>query len=564
MTILRQIHLLLAMCSLSCIEAVKGQSTMGMLNIESEANEDYVLFSPNGFVTTYLIDKCGRHIHHWETEGRPGLMAYFTDNGDLIRTRRHQTGQFLGSGIGGIIDRFNWEGNLVWTDTIASISHHQHHDIAILPNGNILAILWEKWFADDAIARGQLPELTSEEVWVTRVVELSPLTGSGSDTVWSWSPWEHLIQDTNPALPNFGNPAVHPERFDINFEATAEITGPGFGQELAYDWMHVNSIDYNAERDEIILSSRHWNEVWIIDHSTSTKEAAGSTGGQHGKGGDILWRWGNPEAYGQGNEDDQVLFGQHDAQFVPNAEGLRISVYNNGIGRPGGNYSTVDHIDVPLDANGGYPDLSDQDIQPQIAAWTYPTAPDFSFYSPNISGYTLLPDGNHLICEGAEGRFFELDSASNLVWEYVNPISNMGPLTQGNNPTQNSVFRVTSVPASHPGLAGRNLEPGEPLELNPIPSKCTLDLEDGKAPQTPSVWPNPTCSMLNIGNLNSVIPTKIEILNSTGQTHWTTSATNEITVDVRFWSPGMYVAILQQVHSDARPATSIIIKFLVQ
>ena len=219
---------------------------MGTLNLSSEANQDYVLFSPNGAETTHIIDKCGRQIHQWETDGRPGLMAYFTDNGDLVRTRRHQTGEFLGGGIGGIIERFDWEGNMLWTDTLASPSHHQHHDIAVMPNGNILAILWEKWFAEDAIARGQLPELASEEVWVTRVVELAPLPGTGSEVVWSWSPWEHLIQNTDPPfpitasrrntlsaststlrpLPNRGEAALGKKGHTIGCTSTASTTTP--------------------------------------------------------------------------------------------------------------------------------------------------------------------------------------------------------------------------------------------------------------------------------------------------------------------------------------------------
>ena len=282
MSVRRSHNILWVLCALVCGAQASGQATVGTLNLSSNANQDYVLFSPNGAETTHIIDKCGRQIHQWETDGRPGLMAYFTDNGDLVRTRRHQTGEFLGGGIGGIIERFDWEGNMLWTDTLASPSHHQHHDIAVMPNGNILAILWEKWFAEDAIARGQLPELASEEVWVTRVFELAPLPGTGSEVVWSWSPWEHLIQNTDPALPNYGEPSEHPERFDINFEAIAESWGGGFGQEGAYDWMHVNSIHYHPERDEIVLSSRHWNEIWVIDHSTTPRRrpeaAEASTG----------------------------------------------------------------------------------------------------------------------------------------------------------------------------------------------------------------------------------------------------------------------------------------------
>jgi hypothetical protein len=554
----------LGVCILICVTPTHGQITLGTLAIEPGANQDYVLFSPNGSETTYLIDKCGRQIHQWETEGRPGLMAYFMDNGDLIRTRNHQTGQFLGGGIGGILERFDWEGNLQWTDTLATFSHHQHHDIAVMPNGNILAILWEKWFAQDAVARGQLPELASEEVWVTRVVELASLPSTGSEVVWSWSPWEHLIQNTDPALPNYGEPSEHPERFDINFEAVAESEGPGFGQEAAYDWMHVNSIHYHPERDEIVLSSRHWNEVWVIDHSTTIEEAAGSSGGQHGQGGDLLWRWGNPAAYGQGDEGDQAFFGQHDAQFMLNSEGLNISVYNNGFGRPDGNYSTVQHIQIPLDEDGGFASPVNGTFGPEAAAWTYPTTPDFAFYSPNISGYTQLADGHHLVCQGADGRFFELDETGTMVWEYVNPITSTGPLSQGSNPVQNGVFRVTAIPASHPGLEGRNLEPADPLELNPVPLDCTVEVWDFSVDQPALLWPNPSHTYITIGGLHPAAPTHINICNATGHTVWSGKAVETLTVDVRFWPAGLYVALLQPEFAATNPAAPMILKFLVK
>ena len=58
--------------------------------------------------------------------------------------------------------------------------------------------------------------------------------------------------------------------------------------------MHCNGLDYNSALDQIALSCRGMNEVYIIDHSTTTEEAVGHTGGNAGKGGDILYRWGNP------------------------------------------------------------------------------------------------------------------------------------------------------------------------------------------------------------------------------------------------------------------------------
>ena len=153
----------------------------------------------------------------------------------------------------------------------------------------------------------------------------------------------------------------------------------------------------------------------------------------------------------------KTFFGQHDAQFIDDSEGLYISVYNNGIGRPDGNYSTVHHIEVPLDATGGYPIPSNGAFEPESAAWTYPASPDYDFFSHNVSGYTRLTDGHHLICQGAKGRFFELDNTGSMVWEYINPITSTGPHWRRQQSGSKRVFRATAVPATHPGLTGRNL-----------------------------------------------------------------------------------------------------------
>jgi len=43
----------------------------------------------------------------------------------------------------------------------------------------------------------------------------------------------------------------------------------------------------------------------VIDHSTTTAQAAGHSGGTYGKGGDLLYRWGNPNAYQHGTAADE-------------------------------------------------------------------------------------------------------------------------------------------------------------------------------------------------------------------------------------------------------------------
>ena len=77
------------------------------------------------------------------------------------------------------------------------------------------------------------------------------------------------------------------------------------------------------------------NEIYIIDHSTSTAEAATSSGGIYNKGGDFLYRWGNPQAYRQGDQNDQKLFGQHYPHWIPDglADAGKLILFNNGFSR---------------------------------------------------------------------------------------------------------------------------------------------------------------------------------------------------------------------------------------
>ena len=95
--------------------------------------------------------------------------------------------------------------------------------------------------------------------------------------------------------------------------------------------MHCNSISYNPMLDEILISSRSMSEIYIIDHSTSTQQASSHSGGNHNKGGDIVYRWGNPQVYNQGSLIDKKLFGQHDAHWIPNdfPDGGKIMIFNN-------------------------------------------------------------------------------------------------------------------------------------------------------------------------------------------------------------------------------------------
>ena len=115
---------------------------------------------------------------------------------------------------------------------------------------------------------------------------------------------------------------------DINIIAASSGPGPGGG---GGDWFHVNGVDYNEELDQIAFSSRHASEIYIIDHSTTTAQAASHAGGNSGMGGDIMYRWGNPDNYN--TTGTQVIPNAvHDVRWIandgrPNAGFLQI--FNN-------------------------------------------------------------------------------------------------------------------------------------------------------------------------------------------------------------------------------------------
>ena len=212
--------------------------------------------------------------------------------------------------------------------------------------------------------------------------------------------------------------------------------------------------------------------------STTTAEAATHSGGNSGKGGDILYRWGNPEGYNNGSVSDKQLFGQHDVQWIKDTliDGGKIILFNNGQGR---GFSSIDLINPPIDSNGDYY-LTNNTFGPINPEWIYTDSNPTDFYSSYISGVQRLPNGNTLICDGAHGTFFEIDSTKSQVWKYINPIVNGIPTTQGNtippsdNGWENPTFRCTRYSPNYPAFINQDLTPGPFIEINPLPSDCQM------------------------------------------------------------------------------------------
>jgi hypothetical protein len=406
------------------------------------ASPGYTLFAPERLERTYLVDLDGEVVHTWDHDSPPGQSQYLLPDGHLLRAGEERRGARFerGKGGGGVIEELRWDGTPVWRFVYSSDEHRQHHDIEPLPNGNVLFIAWEHLTSAEALTLGRRPDLLSSgELWPDTIIEVDP---TNDEIVWRWRVRDHVVQDRDPSLPGFGSPAEHPERIDINYT---------LGEHGARDWNHINSVAYDASLDQIVVSVRQFSEVWVIDHDTTTEEARGPAG-------DLLFRFGNPEAYGRGTAADQELFTQHDARWQRDETGaVSFLVLNNGQ-KDKREYSSVDEIH-PVMTGERYAIGADGRFAATLTR-VYPDGdggPD-RFFAFNTSGSQRLPNDNVLVTDGPHGRIFEVTPDGEVVWDYVNPYFGSMPSTPSRSGSGFvtdpwRLFRADRYPPDHPGLA---------------------------------------------------------------------------------------------------------------
>lgn len=446
--------------------------TVGTLILDQEKSLDgYTFFSPFSGESSWMVDNCGGLVNQWERGTLPGLAAYFLDNGEVLRTYKvDPVGPFTSASNAGGLELVDWDNNVVWSYELNSDTELSHHDAVRMPNGNFLLHTWELIFEDELIALGRAPNQIAPQgfAWNEKIIEIQPIGTNDAEVVWEWKIKDHYIQDRDSNLANFGVVSEHPELFDINL---ADINSSN--SFASFDYNHFNAIDYNEELDQILISVRNSDEIWIIDHSTTTEEAAGHTGGNAGMGGDILYRWGNASAYQGAPVSEQVLFGQHGVHWLTRGpEAGNILIFNNGNGRPGTDFSTVEILEPPLLENGTYERRADNTFGPFNTSWSYGEESDEFFYSPFLSNACYLENGNFLINSGSRGNIFEITPEKEIVWSYEVPLFGDFPATQGQNINNNSSFRAYKFAKDFPGFDGLEIVPGPTIETDPNPFVC--------------------------------------------------------------------------------------------
>jgi outer membrane protein assembly factor BamB len=146
--------------------------------------------------------------------------------------------------------------------------------------------------------------------------------------------------------------------------------------ETRAEWTHGNSV-FEMEDGNLLVSFRNPSKVVIIDRAT----------------GDVIWHVGPPH-----------IAQQHAPHELDNGN---ILIYDNGTSRL--------HQNIP------HSRVVEIDRETREEVWSFQEKYPSDFFSPLISNASRLPNGNTLICEGSFGRFFEVTSEGEVVWEYVSP-----------------------------------------------------------------------------------------------------------------------------------------------
>ena len=438
--------------------------TVGLLySDQTQVAPGYLLYTPQNSNKGYLIDMCGELVNDWTFSGGSNYSGfYLLDDGSVVK---FITGYGGTAAYGdGCFEQRDWNNNLVWEYCGVGAYSGLHSDLYPLPNGNFLAVMQDPHTFQEAVAKGLDPSRIGNNYDLESVIEIQPVGTNGGNIVWEWHTWDHIVQDFNPSVTStFGVIADNPGRYDGHL--------PGFSN------MHVNSIYYNEALDHIVISSWKDSEIYIVDHNTTTAQAAGPMG-------DFLFRWGNPQNYDRGTANDKKLFGQHNPKWVKSSypnHGGKMSIYNNRYGNlPGvglGNQSAAVVIDPVWDATSGtYQMDAGGKYLPTTYDyfWTGNVIDNSTLYSSIMSGADVQANGNIMICEATRGRISEVTNNNDVVWVYQSPDSNGNIVNQGNN-SNSDVYKMDKYDPSHPGLAGRDLTPYGPIEnTNPLTDNCEL------------------------------------------------------------------------------------------
>tara|TARA_R110002049_G_scaffold32360_1_gene108000 strand:- start:43 stop:1635 length:1593 start_codon:yes stop_codon:yes gene_type:complete len=495
-----------------------SQETVGLIfnDINKTKSNGFTLINSISDSRTFLINNCGEVVHQWDFSGEDARNYYILENGDLLQS----SGEYA--------EIRDWDNNILWSLNYQSeLGFRIHHDIEPLPNGNFLVLVKDTYSKAEMVEVGMDTSFPFDGFVLERIIEIEPVGINSANVVWEWKLIDHLVQEFDHTKPNFGIVANNPQLLNINYD-DGEGSNP----------IHANAIDYNETLNQIAVSSRHLKEVFVIEHSTTTAKAASHSGGIYGKGGDFLWRWGNPEVYNRGTINDRKLGKQHDIKWITEGPDKgKMSVFSN-IGYGNNETFSSIHIIDQNDTNGVYNMGGAGIFLPNDYFWSWDgTILGEVMQGGAQCGLQIMSNGNALINESFKGRITEVDREGNVIWVYIIPVGNNINHKQFSQATGNVAFRAHRYPENYLGFEGKTFDNTGIIEdVNSISDKCNKALStDNLSLEKLNFYPNPTNSYLTF----SLLIDEIKVYDLSGKT--LLKKTNSKTINLENLENGIYL-----------------------
>ncbi|NRR92870.1 hypothetical protein HSX10_14950 [Winogradskyella undariae] len=382
--VLLAIMALFTACNDDDIESSDGSDTDTTTGTDTST---YVLVVDQTGQGADIINHDGDEIFSWNFDAAIGNDASLLDDGSMLVCLKANDAAITFGGYGGVFQKINADQTTDWEVSYSTTTQTAHHDVDYLSNGNIIFPVWEQLLVSDASEMGFSG---SQDIYPEAIIEMNPVT---QEIVWEWHATDHLIQDHNSTKLNYGTVQDNPNKIDINYNS-----GQANG-----DIMHANGITVDETNNIIYLTINNYSEIWVIDHSTTTAQAATSTGGNYNLGGDLVYRFGNPLAYD--NVGEVTINDVHYPNLLDTGNML---VFSNNIYD---NQSAVFEYQL----NPPYQLIAGQDNEPELV-WSFT---DSELYSSGLGGAVRTPNGNTLIAEGRDGTVWEVSNSGEVLWKYA-------------------------------------------------------------------------------------------------------------------------------------------------
>ncbi|MCX7003201.1 MAG: aryl-sulfate sulfotransferase, partial [bacterium] len=500
--------------SLHAYERLQGPTDVVYWD-KTKAQTGYTFFGTRG--VTYLIDMQGCIVQTWPLGANPRLL----DNGNVLDATSLTPDEFRS------LAEVSWSGSNVWQYTETRAAYAPHHDFLRIYNKKLgtnttLYIAAKTVTSNQCIAAGCNPASAPyTNAQVDAIVEID-MAGA---VVWEWCFFDHGIQDFDAGKSNYVGSgktiANYPGRLNLNLP----------GRPLTKDWLHCTSLDYNTNLDQIVISAEG-GEFYVIDHGKTftAGNPAASIALAAGTNGDFVYRFGDPARHGQGNPPsinlnwttsttgNKQIGGVSQVQWIP--QGVpgagNFMVFNNGQDlfetspqsyifevNPfinAGATNTSNYVSPPSAgysnwaAPGHDTDKRTKQLSRQVI-WKYFSMANQGFFSHIGGSVQRMANSNILVCSTAEGHVFEVAQASNVVWEYISPITTNGVVEYKRDtwPMANALARACRYATNHLALIGHTLVPGSTISgRTPAYISAPTISGTGYTPQPPtavdSIW----------------------------------------------------------------------------